>query len=93
MAVPTAPVTITAEQLMELNEHLSHMRHEINNQLSLVVAALELMRFKPDVRDRMLDTLGQQPPRISAEVAKFSAQFERTFGITRESADSAKGFI
>ena len=78
---------------MELNEHLSHMRHEINNQLSLVVAALELMRFKPDVRDRMLDTLGQQPPRITAEVAKFSAEFERAFGITRESADSAKGFI
>jgi uncharacterized protein YPO0396 len=93
MAVPTAPVTITPEQLTQLNQHLSHMRHEINNQLSLIVAALELVRFKPDVRERLLDTLGQQPPRISAEVAKFSAEFERTFGITRESADSAKGFI
>ena len=27
------------------------------------------------------------------EVTKFSAEFERTFGITRETAGSAKGFI
>ena len=93
MSVPTAPITITPEQLKQLNEHLSHMRHEINNQLSLVVAALELMRFKPDLRDRMLEPLGQQPPRITAEVAKFSAEFERAFGITRDSAGSARGFI
>ena len=93
MAVPSMPITITPEQLKELNQHLSHMRHEINNQLSLVVAALELVRFKPDLRDRMLETVGQQPPRITAEVAKFSAEFERAFGITRESAGSGKGFI
>ena len=93
MAAPTVPVNITPEQLKELNEHLSHMRHEINNQLSLIVAALELVRFKPDLRDRMLDTLSQQPPRITAEVAKFSAEFERTFGITRESAGSARNLI
>ena len=93
MAVPNAPITITQEQLKELNQHLSHMRHEINNQLSLVVAALELVRFKPDLRDRMLETVGQQPPRIAAEVAKFSGEFERVFGITRDSVGSAKGFF
>jgi hypothetical protein len=93
MAVPTVPITITPQQLKELNEHLSHMRHEINNQLSLVVAALELVRFKPEMRDRMLETLGQQPARITGEVAKFSAEFERAFGITRESSGSAKNFI
>ena len=93
MPVPSEPVTLTPEQLNELNQHLSHMRHEINNQLSLIVAALELVRFKPDLRDRMLETVGQQPPRITAEVAKFSTEFERIFGITRESAGSAHGFI
>ena len=93
MAVPSTPITITPEQLKDLNEHLTHMRHEINNQLALVVAALELVRFKPDLRDRMLETVGQQPPRITAEVAKFSNEFERIFGITRESVGSAKGFF
>jgi hypothetical protein len=93
MAASTEPVTLTPEQLKELNAHLSHMRHEINNQLSLIVAALELVRFKPDLRERMLNTMGQQPPKIMAEVTKFSAEFERIFSIKRESVDSAKGFI
>jgi hypothetical protein len=93
MAVPTVPVTLTPEQLKELNQHLSHMRHEINNQLSLIVAALELLRFKPDMRDRMIETMSQQPPKITAEVAKFSTEFERLFGITRHSVGSATGFI
>ncbi len=65
MGLPNTPVTLTPEQLTELNQKLSHMRHEINNQLALIVAALELVRIKPDLRDKMLDTLGQQPPKIS----------------------------
>jgi hypothetical protein len=93
MAEPREPVTLTPEQLNELKQHLSHMRHEINNQLSLIVAALELVRFKPEMRERMLTTMGQQPPKIMAEVMKFSDEFERIFGITRGSASSAKGFI
>jgi hypothetical protein len=93
MAVPTEPLTLTPEQLNELNQHLSHMRHEINNQLSLIVAALELLRFKPDMRERMLTTMGQQPPKIMAEVTKFSGEFERICKIPRGSGNSAKGFI
>jgi hypothetical protein len=60
------------------------MRHEINNQLALAVAALELIRFRPELREKMLDTIAQQSPKITAEVAKFSAAFEQTFGIKRE---------
>jgi len=93
MAVPSEPVTLTPEQLKELSEHLSHMRHEINNQLSLIVAALELVRFKPELRERMLSTMGQQPPKIMAEVNKFSGEFERIFGFTRGGGGSAKSFI
>jgi hypothetical protein len=84
MPEPRTPATLTAEQVVELNKKLSHMRHEINNQLSMVVAALELIRFRPEMRDKMLDTITQQPPKILAEVAKFSAEFEQAFGITRE---------
>ena len=93
MAVPSESVTLTPEQLNELNQHLSHMRHEINNQLSLIVAALELVRFKPEMRERMLTTMGQQPPKIMAEVTKFSAEFERIFGVKREGVDSSKGIF
>ena len=84
MQIPQTPATLTPEQLNELNQKLSHMRHEINNQLSLVVAALELIRFKPDTRDKMLNTISEQPNKIIAELQKFSTDFEKTFGITRD---------
>jgi membrane-bound ClpP family serine protease len=84
MQIPQAPANLTAEQVTELNQKLSHMRHEINNQLSLVVAALELIRFKPDARDKMLNTISEQPNKIIAEMQKFSTEFEKTFGIKRD---------
>ncbi len=84
MRVPETPATLTPEQITELNGKLSHMRHEINNQLSLIVAALELIRMKPDMRDRMLNTVSEQPPKIINELQKFSADFEKAFGITRD---------
>ena len=84
MGVPTNPPPLTGEQLEELTKKLSHMRHEINNQLSMVVAALELMRFRPEMSEKLITTISQQPPKITGEVAKFSAEFEQTFGITRD---------
>ena len=78
-----AQVTLNPEQINELNQKLSHMRHEINNQLSLIVAAVELIRLRPEMRERMMDTIGQQPPKITAEVAKFSTEFEQALGVTR----------
>jgi hypothetical protein len=84
MGVPNVPATLTAEQIGELNQKLSHMRHEINNQLALAVAALELIRHRPEMRDKMLDTIAQQSPKITAEIAKFSAAFEQMFGITKD---------
>jgi membrane-bound ClpP family serine protease len=84
MQIPQAPANLTAEQVTELNQKLSHMRHEINNQLSLVVAALELIRFKPDARDKMLNTISEQPNKIIAEMQKFSTEFEKTIGIKRD---------
>ncbi len=67
----------------ELNRKLSNMRHDINNNLSLIIAAAELIRHKPHMAERMLATLAEQPPKIADTVAKFSAEFEKTFGITR----------
>jgi hypothetical protein len=59
------------------------MRHDVNNHLSLMMAAVELVRYKPEMVARMLDSLAQQPAKITEVVARFSEEFEKSFGITR----------
>lgn len=83
MTLPSHPVTLTVEQLEVLNKQLSTMRHDINGFLTVIVAAAELTRLKPESADRWLKSLTEQPHRIKDSVTKFSADFERAFGITR----------
>jgi hypothetical protein len=81
--LPDQPVTLSVKQIDELNRKLSTLRHDINNNLSLIVAAVELARYKPELVERMVATLAEQPPRISKAMTTFSNEFEKTFGITR----------
>jgi len=83
MGLPSQPVTLTVEQLGELNRKLSNMRHDINNNLSVLVAAAELIRHRPHLAEGMLQRLVEQPAKISESISKFSIEFERAFGITR----------
>ncbi len=83
MPLPSEPVTLTVAQLDELNKQLSNMRHDINNNLSLIMAAAELIRHKPQLAERMMVTLGEQPTRIMDAMAKFTSHFEHTLHITR----------
>jgi len=84
MTLPTQPVTLTVEQIAELNRQLSNMRHDINNHLSLVLAATELIRAKPHMVERMTATLVEQPAKITAALVRFSIDFEKVFGIKRD---------
>ena len=84
MVLPEHPVTLTAEQIAALNRELANMRHDINNNLSLVLAAVELIRAKPQMTERMITTLLEQPAKVTATMQKFSGAFEKTFGIKRD---------
>ena len=83
MTLPTQPVTLTVEQIAELNRRLSNMRHDINNQLALILAATELIRAKPHMAERMTATLVEQPPKITAALVNFSGEFEKALGIQK----------
>lgn len=83
MGVPNAPVTLTAQQVKELNEKLSFMRHDVNNHVGLMIAAIEMIQFKPDLAEKMMANLMDQMPKVTGTIAKFSEEFEKTFGITR----------
>ncbi|MGN6553566.1 MAG: hypothetical protein ACTHLW_07570 [Verrucomicrobiota bacterium] len=82
MGSPLQPVTLSVEQITELNRKLSVLRHDINNKLTLIVAAMELIRCKPELADKMLATVTEQPMKISAAMSKYSKEFEKTLGIT-----------
>jgi len=83
MGLPSESVTLTVTQLEELNRKLSTMRHDINNNLSLIVAAVELIRHKPQMTERMIATLGEQPAKIVEAVTRFSTEFEQALRITK----------
>lgn len=84
MGLPTEPVTLNADQIEDIQKKLANLRHDINNHLSLIVAAAELIKFNPDLSERMCKTLAEQPPKISEEMTQFSNEVEKILGISRE---------
>jgi hypothetical protein len=83
MILPTEPVTLSIDQINELHGKLSALRHDVNNQTSLIAASVELMRRRPESAERMLAMLVEQPHKISESIAKFSGDMESALGITR----------
>ena len=83
MALPTEPVTLSVEQIRELNEKLSKMRHDVNGTLTHLTLAVELLRLKPEDNGRWLNLMAEQPPKIVADITKFSRDLEAVLGVTR----------
>ena len=83
MAVPEQPITVTPQEIEALNEKLAMVRHNVNNNLSLIVAALELLRRKPDMAERLIENMSNQPEKIIQELRGFSEAFEKTLQISR----------
>jgi len=83
MPLPTEPVTLSVEQIGELNKKLADLRHDVNNHVSLILASAELLRRKPETAERMLASLGEQPPKILAAIRQFSDDLQTALRITR----------
>jgi aspartokinase len=76
MPLPIEPVTLSVEEVAELKQLLSTMRHDVNNHLSLMMAAVELIRRKPESAERMWKTMSEQPAKITDAIAEFSHKIE-----------------
>jgi hypothetical protein len=83
MGLPDQSITLSAEQIGVLNQRVANLRHDINNQVGLIIAAIEIMQVKPELFEKMTENMMQQPPRIADTLHQFSLDFEKTFGITR----------
>jgi two-component sensor histidine kinase len=84
MPPPYGPLTLAPADLQELERLLSELRHNINNNLSLIVAATELIRRKPEIAARMMETIAQQPPKVLNELKVFSDRVEAILQIVKQ---------
>jgi len=84
MALPREPITLTPETVRELESNLSDLRHNLNNNLSLIIAAIELIRRKPEMAVRMVETIADQPAKILEEIKRFSTRLEDALRIVRD---------
>ena len=84
MGLPRQTVPLSPEEVADLSRKLADLRHNVNNHLALMVAALELIRRKPEMVERMLNNLTEQPQKILDETRKFSEDLERTLKITHD---------
>jgi predicted PurR-regulated permease PerM len=83
MPLPVEPITLKVEQIAELNKKLSNMRHDVNNNLSMIMAAVEILRRHPESTQRILDKLADQPQKIAKSVLEFSVELEAQLQVTR----------
>jgi N-acetylmuramic acid 6-phosphate (MurNAc-6-P) etherase len=84
MVLPTHTITLTSEQVQALHQSLEDMRHSINNQLSVVVAAVDVVTKTPGIDGRIILLLEGHSGKIAEEVSSFFVEFERALGITRD---------
>lgn len=81
MSLPKEPVTLSVEQVRDLNKKLSSLRHEVNSNLSLIIAAAEILRREPDRPASYWDGLVDKPHRIAEKVSEFSRDLEIMLGL------------
>ncbi len=74
---------MSPQDVARLLKQLAIARHDINNALSLVSAASELIRMNPATTAKMLLTLNEQPPKIVACLRDFSLQLEQAVGLRK----------
>ena len=84
MSLPLQPVTLSVEQISELKQKLTDLRHDVNNNIALMLSALEMIRRKPESRDAMLDSFARQPQKVTDAVTRFSKDLEAALQITRQ---------
>ena len=85
MAHSGSSVNLTPEQVEDLAAKLSALRHNANNHLAMMVAALEVIRTKPEAAKRLVGSLLEQPPKIMEEIRTFSVDLEKMLKVTRRS--------
>jgi len=81
--IPTSSVTLSPEQLSLLDRRLTNLERDIHGHLQPLLELSRLARVSPDQLQTRAPELASHAPRISAEIQKFSGEFDAAFGIRR----------
>jgi hypothetical protein len=84
MGFPTQSVSLHPDQVVELERRLSDARHGINNHLTLLSTAIELIRRDPSAAERLAQAMVDRPQMIREELMRFNRAFDEAFGIKRQ---------
>lgn len=76
-------VTLSAEQVGEISLKLATLRHDVNNHLTKIIAAIELTRLRPASAERRWDEAAGEPVKIAERIATFSRELEALLGVSR----------
>ena len=74
---------MTADEIVALHQKLRDMRHDVNGQLTNIVAAAELIRLRPEMTEERLKILLEQPHKIARLLDGFSKEFEKQLRLDR----------
>jgi hypothetical protein len=84
MGLPNQPVTLTPDQIADLERLLSDMRHSINGDLAVFSAAGEILHLDAAKAAKFAPALVERPGQIVQKIRAFSDEFERILKITRD---------
>lgn len=80
---PSGPVTLTPEQLALFARRLRNFQRDMQEHLIPLLELSRLARRSPQQLQTRSAEFSDAPPKISGEITQFSAEFDKTFGITR----------
>jgi hypothetical protein len=72
---------LTPAEIAEIHQRLSSFCHNVNNHLSLIMAATDLMRRKPEATERALEAMRVPPEEIARELRCFRSDLEKILGL------------
>ena len=83
---PSGPVTLSENQISSFQSRLMTMQNDVHEHLDPLLELSRVARSHPEQLQTRAGEFSQQPPRISALMTEFAAEFDQTFGIVRANA-------
>ena len=75
-----ANLTITQEELVQLQKKFSEIKHSINNALAVMMALSEMSQRRPDYSEKLASTVLTKAPQIVSSLQEFTQALNEKAG-------------